>query len=150
MPESLVRILILLFVFAAVLLLVERLVAFFAQQRGEGQAINKRLEWYLGADHLIGHGYFTHVESFEQLDEVIANKIIPLLREYFHEDLGRVRAILGGGDAFLRRERISAPPGIDDAYEDERFRYVDNYLELGQYGREAYDELIGSVPQQTG
>ena len=114
------------------------------------EAINKRLEWYLGADHLIGHGYFTHVESLEQLDEVIANKIIPLLREYFHEDLGRVRAILGGGDAFLRRERISAPPGIDDAYEDERFRYVDNYLELGQYGREAYDELIGSVPQQTG
>ncbi|WP_265528366.1 type II secretion system F family protein [Sphingomicrobium marinum] len=44
MPESLVRILILLFVFAAVLLLVERLVAFFAQQRGEGQAINKRLD----------------------------------------------------------------------------------------------------------
>ncbi|KUJ77773.1 AAA family ATPase [Ruegeria profundi] len=114
------------------------------------EAINKRLEWYLGADHLIGHGYFTSVESLEQLDEVIANKIIPLLREYFHEDLGRVRAILGGGNAFLRRERISSPPGVDDAYEDERFRYVDNYLELGQYGREAYEELISSVQQQTG
>lgn len=114
------------------------------------EAINKRLEWYLGADHLIGHGYFTSVESLEQLDEVIANKIIPLLREYFHEDLARVRAILGGGNAFLRRERISAPPGVDDAYEDERFRYVDNYIELGQYGREAYEELISSVQQQTG
>lgn len=114
------------------------------------EAINKRLEWYLGADHLIGHGYFTHIESLEQLDEVVANKIIPLLREYFHEDLSRVRAILGGGDAFLRKERILAPPGIDDAYEDERFRYVDNYLEGRQYGREAYVELIGSVQQQGG
>ena len=112
------------------------------------EAINKRLEWYLGADHLIGHGYLMHVESLEQLDEVITNKIIPLLREYFHEDLGRVRAILGGGNAFLRQELIPAPPNVDDAYEDQRFRYVDNYLELGQYGRAAYDELIGSVNQQ--
>lgn len=112
------------------------------------EAINKRLEWYLGADHLIGHAYFTSVESLEQLDEVIANKIIPLLKEYFHEDLSRVRAILGGGNAFLRRERLTAPPGVDEAYEDERYRYVDNYLELGQYGRDAYDELIGSVQQK--
>lgn len=113
------------------------------------EAINKRLEWYLGADHLIGHGYFTSVESLDQLDQVIANKIIPLLREYFHEDLSRVRAILGGGNAFMRRERIAAPPGVDEAYEDERFRFIDSYLELGQYGREAYDELIGFVLQQS-
>ena len=114
------------------------------------EAINKRLEWYLGADHLIGHGYFTHVKSLKQLDEVMASKIIPLLREYFHEDLGRVRAILGGGSAFLRREPIPAPPGVDDAYDDQRYRYVDRYLERGQYGRNAYDNLIGSVQLETG
>jgi hypothetical protein len=114
------------------------------------EAINKRLEWYLGSDHLIGHGYFTSVASLEQLDEVIANKIIPLLREYFHEDLSRVRAILGGGDAFLRREKISAPPGVDTAYEDERFRYADTYLENEQYGRSAYDELLGLMPVVPG
>ncbi|MAM59869.1 AAA family ATPase [Maritimibacter sp. UBA3975] len=115
------------------------------------EAINKRLEWYLGADHLIGHGYFYGIEDLEELDDVMANKVIPLLREYFHEDLGHVRSILGGGNAFLRKEKISAPPDTDSEYADERFRYVDNYLELREhgerrgYGREAYEELIGSL-----
>jgi hypothetical protein len=113
------------------------------------EAINTRLEWYLGADHLIGHGYLTAVETLEQLDEVIANKVIPLLKEYFHEDLGRVRAILGGGNAFLRREKISAPPGMDDAYEEERYRYIDCYLEQREYGRGAYDELLGVTATNT-
>lgn len=113
------------------------------------EAINKRLEWYLGSDHLIGHGYFTSVVNLEQLDEVIANKIIPLLREYFHEDLSRVRTILGGGDAFLRREKISTPFGVDASYEDERFRYIDTYLENEQYGREAYNQLLGLTSGET-
>ena len=107
------------------------------------QSINERIEWFLGSDHLIGHGYFTNVGSLSELDEVIANKVIPLLREYFHEDVSRVRAILGGGDSFLRQESIPVPPGISDGYEEERFRYIDNYLESGEYGTEAYDELLG-------
>jgi hypothetical protein len=102
----------------------------------------------LGADHLIGHGYLMTVKNLDMLDDIIANKIIPLLREYFHEDLGRVRAILGGGDAFLKQERIPAPPGIDSGYEDDRYRYVDNYLINGEYGREAYDQLLGLTPKQ--
>lgn len=112
------------------------------------EAINERLEWYLGADHLIGHGYLMTVKNLEMLDDIIANKIVPLLREYFHEDLGRVRAILGGGNAFLKQERIPAPPGIDSGYEDDRYRYVDNYLINGEYGREAYDQLLGLTPKQ--
>ncbi|GAA6159193.1 hypothetical protein NBRC116589_13670 [Ruegeria sp. HU-ET01832] len=106
------------------------------------RAINQRLEWFLGADHLIGHGYFTGVQNLAQLDGVVASKVLPLLREYFHEDLGRVRSILGGGDSFLRRERIPVPPGMQSAYEEPRFRYVDNYLEFGEYGSDAYDELL--------
>lgn len=115
------------------------------------EAINKRLEWYLGPNHLIGHGYFYGIEDLEDLDDVMANKVIPLLREYFHEDLDHVRSILGGGNAFLRKEKISAPPNINSEYVDERFRYVDNYLESREhgerqgYGREAYEELIGSL-----
>lgn len=114
------------------------------------ETINTRLEWYLGSDHLIGHGYFTAVENLEQLDEVIATKVITLLKEYFHEDLSRVRGILGGGNAFLRRTKISAPPGMDDAYEEERYRYIDRFHEQHRsYGRAAYDELLGITSTNT-
>ncbi|PRY21276.1 dynein-related subfamily AAA family protein [Aliiruegeria haliotis] len=108
-------------------------------------AINSRLEWFLGSDHLIGHGYFTGVEDIEQLDSVMAHKIVPLLKEYFHEDLRSVRSVLGGGDGFIGRKKIVPPPGMAEGYEEERYRFVDSYLVSGQYGPEAYEELIGSA-----
>lgn len=75
---------------------------------------------------------------------MIAYKIIPLLREYFHEDLNRVRAVLGGGDRFLMRQKILTPPGIDD-YGEDRYRFVDQYAVGGTYGHAAYQEVIDGV-----
>lgn len=106
------------------------------------KAINDRLEWFVGPDMLIGHAWLMGVRTGEDLDAVMANKVIPLLREYFHEDLGRVRAVLGGGDGFLRREPILAPPGMTDEFADERWRYVDCYRANGCYEWSAYEELI--------
>jgi hypothetical protein len=113
------------------------------------QSINTRLEWFLGTDQLIGHAWLMSATTIAELDALISNKIIPLLREYFHEDLDRVRAVLGGGEKFLRRERIPAPPGIDD-YGEERWRFVDRYVDEGSYGLEAYAEAIaGAEPVNT-
>lgn len=88
--------------------------------------INNRLEYMLGPDHLIGHGYFIASETRQEIDRVMAHKVIPLLREYFHEDLDRVRAILGGTDGFLKRSELTAPPGLDDVYET-RYRFEDQF-----------------------
>ena len=106
------------------------------------KAINDRLEWFVGPDMLIGHAWLMGIENGKALDAVMANKIIPLLREYFHEDLGRVRAVLGGGNGFLRRERLAPPPGMSEEFADERWRYVDCYRENGCYESTAYEELI--------
>lgn len=104
-------------------------------------ALNDRLEYLLGPDHLIGHAWLMGVQHGDVLDEVMAHKVIPLLREYFHDDLNRVRAVLGGGDGFLRRERLAPPPGLDEPGE-ERHRFVDRHAEDGFYEWEAYDQLI--------
>jgi 5-methylcytosine-specific restriction protein B len=56
-------------------------------------AINERIEFLLNRDHMIGHSYFIHVKSFEQLVEVLKNKIIPLLQEYFYEDWHRIQLV---------------------------------------------------------
>lgn len=102
-------------------------------------AINNRLEYVLGPDHLIGHGYFMAAESRQDIDRVMARKIVPLLREYFHEDLHMVRAILGGTDGFLKRSELSAPPGLHDVYET-RYRFEDCY-ENG-YPDQAWIDLV--------
>ena len=107
-------------------------------------AINDRLEWFLGPDQLIGHAWLMSSETKEDLDAAMAKKIIPLLREYFHEDLSRVRAVLGGGDGFLRRQTIKAPPGIDD-FGEERYRYADVYALDGGYAAAAYEEVVHGV-----
>jgi len=108
------------------------------------RTINQRIEYMLGPDHLIGHGWFMDAPDRMAVDATMAYKVIPLLREYFHDDLERVRAILGGGDGFLRRIRLTPPPGLEDDGFDERYRYEDAYGPDG-YSDSAWQELIAGV-----
>lgn len=59
--------------------------------------INKRIEILLDRDHTIGHSYFIGVNSFEDLNSVFKNNIIPLLQEYFYGDYEKIGMILGIG-----------------------------------------------------
>lgn len=85
--------------------------------------INDRLEFLLDRDHRIGHGYLTNVDSLAGLREVFAKRVIPLLQEYFFDDLSRVATVLttsAKGSSFVLRERLDyralfgamAPDGI--------------------------------------
>ena len=107
------------------------------------QAMNERLEWLLDRDHLIGHAWFIAARTKADVDEVMRRKIIPLLAEYFYEDWGKVRAVLGGGDDFVRGERLKPPPNLaDDGYEEERRRWVVR----DEFTDGAYDRLVGGRP----
>ena len=107
------------------------------------QAMNERLEWLLDRDHLIGHAWFIAACTKADVDEVMRRKIIPLLAEYFYEDWGKVRAVLGGGDDFVRGERLKPPPNLaDDGYEEERRRWVVR----DEFTDGAYDRLVGGRP----
>lgn len=112
-------------------------------------AINARLEYLLGPDHLIGHAWMMTAADRAGIDHVMARKIIPLLKEYFHEDLARVRAVLGGGDGFLRREPLAPPPGLADAFHEPRFRYVDRYAEDRAYPAAAWPEIVAGIDVST-
>jgi hypothetical protein len=65
--------------------------------------INERVNYLLDEDHQIGHAYFCSIEqdNAEQLRMVFKNKIIPLLREYFYNDHGKIRMVLG--DRFVSK-----------------------------------------------
>ena len=110
------------------------------------RAINSRLEWLLGRDHLIGHAWFMGVEGKKDLDRIMRNKIIPMLAEYFYEDWSKVRSVLGGGDGFIESEKLKTPPELDDAdISEDRYRWTvrDEFLEA------AYDRLVSGKAKQA-
>ncbi|MFN3773603.1 McrB family protein [Cloacibacterium normanense] len=63
------------------------------------KTINSRIEALLDRDHTIGHSYFINIKPHdsEALKEAFANKIIPLLQEYFYHDYEKLALILGEG-----------------------------------------------------
>jgi len=72
--------------------------------------INDRVEYLLDRDHRIGHALLIGVHSLADLIETISERIIPLLQEYFFDDLERVRLALTGktGDSpfFVTRKLL--------------------------------------------
>ena len=70
------------------------------------ETINKRIKKLLDNDHQIGHSYFMQVASIIDLQAAFQNKIIPLLKEYFFGDYGKIGLVLGQG--FIEAEENSA------------------------------------------
>jgi hypothetical protein len=64
-------------------------------------AVNRRLVRLRDRDHQIGHAFFmgmrdnTDKQTVDELKRVFRESILPLLLEYFHDDLGRVGLVLG-------------------------------------------------------
>lgn len=68
------------------------------------RAMNRRIARLIDRDHQIGHAHFWALHDQPDLDElkrVFAEKIIPLLQEYFYGDWGKIGLILGAD--FVRR-----------------------------------------------
>lgn len=57
--------------------------------------INERIEALVDRDHTIGHAFFMEVESLDSLRNVFANKVIPLLQEYFYGDYAKMEMVIG-------------------------------------------------------
>lgn len=100
--------------------------------------MNERLEYLVDRDHLIGHAWFMDAEDREDVDAVMRHKIIPLIAEYFYDDWSKVRAVLGGTDDFVKGEPLSAPPGLDSATGEERYRWTVQE----KFAEDAYERLV--------
>jgi len=61
--------------------------------------INARLEKLVDRDHTIGHAYLLPVlvsaEPLQKLRQVFYSQLIPLLQEYFFDDLAKTRMVIG-------------------------------------------------------
>lgn len=57
--------------------------------------INDRLEYLLDADHRIGHAYLHRVNDLDDLRLAFEHQVVPLVKEYFFDDLSRVALVFG-------------------------------------------------------
>jgi 5-methylcytosine-specific restriction protein B len=75
------------------------------------QCLNDRLEYLLDRDHAIGHAVFMGITSLDELQQVLAQRVIPLLQEYFFEDMEKVRLVLTGNgkDSVFFKSRSLLP-----------------------------------------
>lgn len=58
-------------------------------------AINQRLSLLLDDDHRLGHTYFLSVNSLDELRDLFEQQILPLLREFFYDDVRKIGLVLG-------------------------------------------------------
>lgn len=125
------------------------------------EVINKRIEFLLDKDHLLGHGYFMHVSNLEQLGSSFRNKIIPLLEEYFYGDFEKIQFVFGDNPEFnkpsdLRMIAIGSSNaqrelfGTDiDGFEDKSIYSLRTELQYEEYdkvSKDVYKSIYGEFP----
>lgn len=62
------------------------------------EEMNNRIELLLGKEYLIGHSYFLSLgknPSLDKIGDLFRGEIIPLLKEYFFDDWGKIHRVLG-------------------------------------------------------
>ncbi|MDG1658661.1 MAG: hypothetical protein P8H56_08780, partial [Crocinitomicaceae bacterium] len=57
--------------------------------------LNDRIEVLVDRDHTIGHAFFMNNKTLDDLRNTFANKVIPLLQEYFYGDYGKMEMVIG-------------------------------------------------------
>jgi len=94
------------------------------------RVINDRLELLFDRDHTIGHAYFWNCLTWYDVADTLRHKIIPLLQEYFYDDLRRVSYVLNDHrknpeDRIIREELLSESKLFGDDLDsvEDRMRY---------------------------
>jgi 5-methylcytosine-specific restriction protein B len=110
--------------------------------------INDRLEYLTDRDRQIGHAYFMRVTSLEDLRACFKMQIIPLLQEFFFDDLSRVELVLSGKDGvspFIAQQKLEGFKlfgSHDEALQTKRVSY--SISDQGQWGTSAFQSLYES------
>ena len=83
------------------------------------KTLNLRLTHLLHRDQTIGHSYFFKIQNFEDLKQVFAGEILPLLQEAFYNDWERIRLVLADqiADKELQLVRV-LDQKIEDLFPD--------------------------------
>ena len=99
-------------------------------------AINQRIRILLDEDHCLGHGFFMNIQSLEQLKDVFYEFLLPQLKEYFFNDLGKIGLILG--QDFIIKDR---PKAGKKTFADFEYPFVEELLDKNTYQLKPKEEI---------
>ena len=88
------------------------------------KGINDRIRCLLNKDYQIGHSYLMFADNDCDILSALYNKIIPLIEEYFYNDMSKVRFILGDKDNAANNFYL-----IDDMAKKAHNRYMSNEID---------------------
>lgn len=91
------------------------------------ETINARIELLLDSQHLLGHALFLGATNVDKIASVIRNSVIPLLEEYFYEDIQKIQLVFNDLDTNgdLRENAIYTHESLTaDVY----FPYTGDYV----------------------
>lgn len=91
------------------------------------KTLNYRIELLLDSQHLLGHALFIGADTVEKIANVIRETVIPLLEEYFYDDIQKIQLVFNDLDdsgelkthAIYRHDEIVA---------DDYFSYTGDYM----------------------
>jgi len=93
------------------------------------KSLNDRLTILKDKDHTIGHAWLWNISNLQQLQTAYANKILPLLLEFFYNDYEKLGLVLGDSffEPYLKVNqkvfaKFSGGNGLADQYDD-RYQY---------------------------
>jgi predicted RNA-binding protein with PUA-like domain len=104
--------------------------------------LNRRITTLLDRDHQIGHSYFMKLKDADDLRFAWYTRVVPLLQEYFYNDMARLRVALG--DKFVSTVEVdnATRSALGNYYDSDQPEYEVNRLE-GDAFVEAMKGLCG-------
>ncbi len=112
------------------------------------ETINERIEVLVDRDHTIGHAFFINDTTIEDLRNTFANKIIPLLQEYFYGDYSKMELVIGSA-FFVKKEvsKVKFAVKSDDFEAEGQVYHIKNISDITVMSDEdfikALNQLIG-------
>ncbi len=109
------------------------------------ESINHRIEFLLDREHTIGHSFFMKIKFINELKEVFAKKIIPLLQEYFYEDYAKIDAVLNGNGMIESKSMQDLGISLNDEFVDNDkkiYKITDSSKWNEKHFQKIYDNTI--------